>query len=421
MRTAVLGAGIIGTTTAYYLARLGHEVVVVDRQPDVGLETSFANGGLVVPSMSDPWAAPDVPKTMLKWLGRDDAPLLLRPSALPGLAMWGLRFLRNCTHQRWRSNARTILRVATYSRDELDRLTAETDIVYDRSTTGGLRVFRDSLSMDSAKRSADMLDELGVAFRVLDTEGCLRIEPALRPAADKIAGAIHFPDDHSGDAYKFTCEMARLCRSMGVEFRFGTTVIGFESLGDVINSVRTRNGRIEADRYVLALGSYSPTMSRRIGFRIPVYPVKGYSITVSAAGWNDAPTVPVVDYGRKVGITPLGDRLRVGGTAEFSGYDTSTNARRGALLMEALTDLFPGFTAQSPAEHWAGLRPMTPDGVPILGPSPYRNLYLNTGQGHLGWTMACGSARVIADLMSERTPEIDLEGMTLARIRPISR
>lgn len=420
MKVVVLGAGLIGTTSAYYLARLGHQVVVIDRQPDVGLETSFANGGLVTPSMSDPWAAPGAPLKMVKWFGREDAPLLVRPSAVPGMAAWGLRFLRNCTAQRWRRNTCTILRLAEYSRDLLDELSAETGIAYDRQEVGTLRLFRDDLSMEAARRGAELLGEFDVPHRLLDAEECARLEPALRPVIHELTGGIHFPNDRSGDALKFTQEVARLCKSMGVEFRFGTTVTGLETDGGEIAGVALQDGRVQADRYLLALGSYSTPLARRVRIKLPVHPVKGYSVTVSAQGWNDAPTVPLIDDGRKIAVTRLGERLRVAGTAEFAGYDNTENRRRSELLLRAMSDLLPDFTVPETAEHWAGLRPMTPDGAPILGPSPYRNLYLSCGQGHLGWTLVCGSGKVVADLISDRPPEVDLAGMTLARYQPLA-
>ena len=421
MKILVLGAGLIGTTTAYYLARHGHDVTVLERQPGPGLETSFANGGLVTPSMSDPWAAPGVPLMMLKWLGREDAPLLMRLRALPGVATWGLRFLINCGARRWAENARAILRLTAYSRDALDALTAETEIAYDRLDVGTLKLFRDPPSMAAAQRAAGLLGELGVEHRSLDPAQCVALEPALAAVEGRIAGGLHFADDRSGDAHKFTAEVARLGQTLGVEFRFGVTVRALETRGREISGVATDHGRLEAEAYVLALGSYSPALARPLGIRLPIYPVKGYSITVPTGGWNEAPRVPVIDDARKIAVVRLGERLRVAGTVEFAGYDTGLNARRGDLLTAALSDLYPAFPMPAPEhiEHWSGLRPMTPDDRPIMGPSPYANLWLNTGQGHLGWTMACGSGRVVADLIDGRAPEIELEGLTLKRFQAL--
>ena len=415
MRVAVLGAGVIGTTTAYYLAKLGHEVTVLDRQPDVGLETSFANGGLVSPSMAEPWASPGVPLKLLTSLGRDDAPFLLRPRALPGMAGWGLRFLRNCTAERLDRNARTLRRLANYSRDVLDSLTAETDIEYDGSRLGILMVYTHAAAFAAARRHMRSMDEMGVAYETLDARGCAALEPGLAPAADKLAGGIHFPNDQSGDAMKFTREVARLCRALGVEFRHGVAVTALEANGNKVQSVVTDSGRTTADAYVVALATGSPAILRGLGIKLPVYPVKGYSVTVPTDGWNNAPNVPVIDYGRLVAVTRLGDSIRIAGTVEFAGFDRSQNPGRGENLLDAARNIFPDFPATASAEHWSGLRPMTPDGPPVLGASPYRNLFLNTGHGALGWTLACGSARVMADLLDGRAPEIDLDGMGLFR------
>ncbi len=415
MRVTVLGAGVVGATTAYYLAKRGHEVTVIDRQPDVGLETSFANGGLVSPSMSEPWAAPGIPLKLLTSLGHDDAPFLLRLRALPGMAGWGLRFLRNCTAKRFERNARTLRRLANYSRDALDSLTAETDIEYDRSTLGILMVYPDAAAFADAQRHMRSLGEMGVAYETLDARGCAALEPGLAPATDKLAGGIHLPNDQSGDAMKFTRETARLCRALGVEFRHGVTVTALEAAGDKVQSVVTDTGRMTADAYVVALATGSPAILRALGIKLSIYPVKGYSVTVPTAGWNNAPNVPVIDYGRLVAVTRLGDNIRVAGTVEFAGFDRSQNRGRGENLLDAARNLFPDFPATASAEHWSGLRPMTPDGPPVLGASPYRNLFLNTGHGSLGWTLACGSARVMADLLDGRAPEIDLDGMGLSR------
>ena len=421
MRSIVLGAGVIGTTTAYYLARHGLQVTVVDRQRDVGLETSFANGGIVHPSMTDPWAAPGVPLMLLKGLGQEDAPFLFRARALPGVLGWGIRFLCNCTAERWRESAEMLLRIAVYSRDALDELSDETGIDYDRGIVGTLKVFRDDLSMEAARRNTDLLGGFGLESRALDTTGCLELEPALAPIADKITGGIHYPGDRAGDAYRFTRALAALCTDMGVTFELGRTVTGLKALGNQISSMDTDKGEMTADAYVLAMGSYSPQLARQVGIKLPIYPVKGYSVTVSAAGWNKAPIVPVVDDGRKIAVTPLGDRLRVAGTVEFTGFDASPNQLRANALLQALTDLYPEFTIPEATEHWSGFRPLTPDDRPILGRTPYRNLFLNTGHGHLGWTLACGSGRLVADLLAGREPEISLTGFTLARYQRTSR
>jgi D-amino-acid dehydrogenase len=409
----VLGAGIIGTTSAWYLARAGCRVTLVERRPGVGLETSFANGSLITPSMSDPWAAPGLPWQLLKWLGREDAPFLLRLGALPGLTSFGPAFLRNCTAARWRRNTEIILRLTRYSQALLNELVALTGIAYDGAALGILRLCRDPAALEHAEKVAAAV---GVAYRPLDAAGCARLEPAIASAADRIVGGIHFPDDQSGDAYKFTAALAERARDAGVECRFGVAVRALEIAGDRVTGVITDQGRLEADRYLVALGCGGARLLRPLGIALPVYPVKGYSVTLEIDGWNGAPRLPLVDSGRKLAIVRLGDRLRLAGTAELAGYDTTLNPARGANLLESLHTLLPDAPNLGTARHWTGLRPMTPDGIPLLGPTSYQNLFLNLGHGHLGWTMACGSAKLLADLLTGRPPEIDLTGMTLTRL-----
>lgn len=411
----VLGAGIIGTTTAYYLARRGFEVTVIEREAGVGLVTSFANGGLLVPSMADPWAAPGLVRKLLGWVGRKDSPFLVRPAAVPGLISWGARFLINCRAAAWRRNTATILRLAEYSHRALDELTRETGLDYDLAARGTLRLFRDPLSMAEARRNAALVGELGVTYRVLDAAGCAELEPALAPRKDLISGGVHFPDDRSGDAHIFARGLAGLSQEMGVRFRFGVTVQSLETKDGAVASVTTDAGPFEADHYVLALGNGVAGLQRGLGWRLPIYPVKGYSVTFSTQGWNRAPRIPLLDDGRKIGIVPLGNRLRVAGTAEFTGHDLALNARRGAKLVDNLLELFPGLPDPEAGQHWTGLRPTTPDGIPVLGGTPLRNLSVNLGHGHLGWTLAAGSGRAVADLVAGGAPDIDLTGCTIGR------
>jgi D-amino-acid dehydrogenase len=413
--TVVLGAGVIGVTTAYYLARDGHKVVVVERQPAAGLETSFANGALITPGMSDPWAAPGTPAMILTHLGREDSPFLLRLRALPGMIGWGLAFLANCAPGRWRTNTETIYRLGIYSRDAVDALTDSLKLSYDRGERGNLRVYQDKASLGKAAKTAALYRGLGLPVAVLDGNACVALEPALRPVRRQLAGGVHYIGDRSGDCLRFTQSLALHAARLGVEFRYDTTITGFEAEGGAVKAVMTNKGRIAGERFVLACGSYSTPLARQLGFRLPVEPVKGYSATLPVGGWNNAPTIPVVDYHRKMAVTRLGDRIRLAGTAEFAGYDKSPNPRRAAMLLAGFRQLFPEYPASGEAQHWTGLRPMCPDGRPILGRSPLPNLFLNTGHGPLGWSLACGSAKALADLMAGRLPEIDLSGFALER------
>ena len=413
-RVAVLGGGVVGTTTAYALAEQGLAVTVIEAREGLGLETSFANGGLITPSMADPWASPGLPLKLLKWIGREDSPFLIRPSALPGMIGWGLAFLRNCSETAWRRNTETIFRLADYSQRALERIGSEVGLRYDRSTSGTLRLLRDEAAMADALKIAELVGPLGVDYRVLDSEACIALEPSLADQRDQIHGGVHYPGDDFGDAHLFTKGLGERCAELGVQFRFGERVTGFQRDGAGIAAVQTDKGRVEADAVVLALGVGSVALARTLGVRLPIYPVKGYSMTLDAAGWNRQPKIPVIDDNRKMGITPLGDRIRLAGTAEFNGHDTSLNETRNGALLKSFMGLYPDFPNAGSAQPWAGLRPMTPDGIPILGPCSVPNLYLNVGHGHLGWTLAAGSARILADLVAGKTPEIDISDMTLA-------
>ncbi len=412
-RVVVLGGGVVGVTSAYYLARSGCRVSLIERRDGPGLETSFANGGLITPSMSDPWAAPGVPRRLLKWLGREDSPFLVRPGAVPSLLSWGLKFLGQCNAETWRRNTETILRLSRYSHRCLQALVGETGIEYDANRSGTLHLFRDRLSMDSTRRTADMIGALGVDFQVLDAAGCIELEPALTPQAGRISGGIHYPDDEAGDAHAFTQRLASLCASDGVEFRYEDTVREIELDGGTVSALITDRERLETDACLVALGNASAALVRRLGLKLPIYPVKGYSVTFPVDGWNAAPRVPFVDDGRKIGVVRIGERVRVAGTAEFTGYDTTLNPKRTANLERFFFESFPDYPHRGAGRAWTGLRPTTPDGIPYLGATPIPGLYLNTGQGHLGWTMSCGSAKAVSDVINGRSPEIDLSGMTL--------
>jgi D-amino-acid dehydrogenase len=406
MRVVVLGAGLIGTTTAFYLAQAGHAVTVVDRQSGAGLETSFANGGLITPATSDSWAAPGVPRKIIGWLGQSDAPIRLRARALPGLVSWGAEFLANCRADRWRANTTAVLSLALFSLAELDRLTADEGLEYDRNPPGILKLFRDDYSMQSAVRAAELYRELGVRAETLDPAETVRAEPALGPIERTLSGAVLYPEDASGDAFKFTQGLTERARGRGVTFAFGHTIKGVERNGGRIDAVVTDGGRITGDLYVLALGSYSAPLGRSLGLRLPIYPGKGYSITVEAKGWNGAPRIPVADDGLKAAVTPLGDRLRVAGTVEFTGLEPGLDDARGRLLVRNLAAILPD-APKGEVRHWAGLRPMTPSGRPLIGRTRIENLFVNSGHGPLGWTLAAGSARLIAAMVQGEPAPID--------------
>jgi D-amino-acid dehydrogenase len=408
MRVVVLGAGIIGVTTAYYLAQFGHEVVVIDRQAEVGLETSYANGALLTPSTSDSWAAPGTPLKILKWLGQEEAPMLLRMRAFPQIIGWGLQFLRNCRPAQWQANTEAVLGLALFSMRALDELAQNERLEFDRNPAGLIKLFRDPLSMDSAMRAADLYRRLGVKLAALDPRQCIAVEPALAPIEDRISGGIHYPNDGSGDAWKFTKALAERARGKGVEILFGRDIRGFTTEGDRVSAVEVEGGSVSGDHYVIALGSYSAPLGHRLGLSLPIYPAKGYSITVAADGWNDPPRIPIADDGRKIAVVPLGGSLRVAGTVEFAGYDTGRNAVRGRMLVDGLADVYPLYPRGGQVVHWSGLRPLTPSGRPIIGETRWKNVSLNTGHGPLGWTLAAGSALALASRIDGRPPPFDL-------------
>ena len=415
MKVLVLGSGVIGVSTAHYLAQAGHEVTVVDRQAEPALETSFANAGEVSPGYSAPWAAPGLPLKAIKWLFMRHRPLVIWPILDPAMWIWGLRLLGNCTEARYDVNKNRMLRLAEYSRACLEALRSDTGIRYDERMQGTLQLFRTQSQVDGAAADIAILQHFGVRHELLDRAGCVRIEPALARVQQKIAGGLRLPGDETGDCFKFTQGLARIAAQAGVTFRHGVHIRTVRAEGDRITGVDTDAGPLTADAYVVALGSYSPLMLRALRIAVPVYPVKGYSLTIPITEAAKAPESTVMDETYKVAVTRLGDRIRVGGTAELMGYSLKLRDARRDTLDHVVTDLFPGGGDVSRATFWTGLRPMTPDGPPVIGPTRYPNLYLNTGHGTLGWTMAAGSGRVLADLISGRRPEIDLDGLTLAR------
>jgi D-amino-acid dehydrogenase len=388
MRVAVLGAGIIGITSAWYLRQAGHAVQVFDRRPGPGLETSFANGGQISADHAAPWAGPGVPLQALKWMQHEDAPLLFRLRADPAQWRWGLEFLRNCTAARYRENAARLQRLGQYSRAQLQALRSATGLQYDQVSRGILVLHTGEQPFQAGWKTP---------------EECVALEPAVASLKHRLVGGDYYPGDESGDAYKFTAALAKLCEAQGVEFRFGVSLERFS-----IQAGKVASPQIQADAFVVALGSYSPLFTRPLGIRLPVYPLKGYSVTMPVKNPAAAWTVSLSDEAHKLVLSRLGDRLRIAGTAELNGYNTDINQVRCEAIVKRVMALFPDAGDPSKATYWAGLRPATPSNLPVIGATKYPNLYLNTGHGTLGWTHACGSGRILADMVSGRRPEIEI-------------
>ena len=411
MKVLVLGAGVVGTTSAWYLARASHEVVVVDRQPVAGNETSFANGGQISVSHAEPWANPHVLPQVIKWLGHEDAPLLWRWRADPAQFMWGLRFLNECRPAHTRRNIAAIVALALYSRGCLQTLRHELGVEYDHLERGILHLYTDPRAFAGAIEAARTMREFGLGRETVSAERCVEIEPALAGARHRLAGGTYTPTDESGDAYKFTEALAERAAALGVEFRFNSTVdrisISGGRIAGVIVSGPAGNQLLNADAYVVALGSYTPLLLRPLGVRLPVIPAKGYSATVPLSDAAVAPTVSLTDDEHRLVFSRLGNRLRIAGTAEFNGYNLDLNPVRCNALLRRARQLFPALEAGGEPQFWCGLRPSTPSNVPCIGRTRYPGLWLNTGHGTLGWTMACGSAAALADLMSGRCPSPD--------------
>ncbi|MER9256823.1 D-amino acid dehydrogenase [Mesorhizobium sp. M0478] len=408
MKIFVLGGGVIGVTTAYYLAEAGHEVTVFDRQKGPALETSFANAGEISPGYASPWAGPGIPLKAIKWLLMKHGPLVVRPAFDPYMWTWLIKMLRNCTADRYAINKARMVPLAEYSRDTLKALREATGIAYDERTKGTLQLFRTQKQLDGTGGDVEVLKKYGVPYELLDPEGCIGAEPALAGVREKFVGGLRLPGDETGDCKMFTDRLAELCGARGVTFEYGTQIRRFSKNRNRIVSVGTDQRSRAADAYVLALGSYSARFMRLLRRPIPVYPVKGYSITVPIKDAVAAPVSTVMDETYKVAITRLGDRIRVGGTAEISGFDLRLHESRRRTLEHSVGDLFPDGGDLKAASFWCGLRPMTPDGPPLVGRTEFSNLYLNTGHGTLGWTMACGSAKVLSDIISSKVPDIDV-------------
>ena len=416
MHVVVLGAGVTGVTAAWYLSKAGHDVTVLERQPTAGMETSFANGGQISVSHAEPWANPHAPLQIVKWLAREDAPLLFRLRADWRQWLWGLAFLRECTPARTRHNIAQLVNLGLHSRAALQKLRADTGLEYDQVTRGILHFYTSEKEWEHAQQAAAVMREYGCELEMVDAAACVAIEPALESAQHQITGASMTRSDESGDAHKFTQGLARLCIEAGVQFRYGVTIEALSVSGAGaarrMEGARIRNetGAVEtvnADACVLCLGSYSPLLARPLGLSLNIYPAKGYSVTMPVADAARAPTVSLTDDEYKLVFSRLGDRLRVAGTAELNGYNTELNVVRCNAILQRAQALFPDAGDASRAQFWTGLRPATPSNVPYIGTSRIAKLYLNTGHGTLGWTHACGSGQAIADIVSGREPEVD--------------
>jgi len=419
MKIAVLGSGVVGVTSAWYLAQAGHEVVVIDRQSGPALETSFANAGEISPGYASPWAAPGIPMKALRWLMMKHAPLILRPHMDMAMLRWLAAMLGNCNARDYAINKGRMVRLAEFSRDKLIELRAATGIAYDERMQGTLQLFREHKQLDGVDKDIAVLQADGVPFEVLDRAGCIAAEPGLAASAASIAGGLRLPNDETGDCFKFTNALAAMAAAQGVRFLTDTAITRLASESGRITHVETEAdgiaGKLVADAYLVALGSYSPQLVAPLGIRLPVYPVKGYSITVPIVDEARAPVSTLLDESYKVAITRLGDRIRVGGMAEISGFTKDLPQARRATLEHSAGSLFPGASDMAAASFWCGLRPMTPDSTPVIGPTKVSNLFLNTGHGTLGWTMACGSAHVIADIIGGHAPAIEAGDLAISR------
>ncbi len=415
MKVLVLGAGVVGTAAAYYLNRAGHEVSVVERQSAAGRETSFANGGHVSAFSARPWASPTVPRMLVQYFGREDAPYLVRLRPELRQWLWGVRFLRNCTNARHAETARHMVRLSMYSHDALTDVREVEQLDYDQAAKGVLHLYRTQKSLDDAARTELQTEDPRGRPEIVDTARAVSLEPALDQSRHFYQGALYFRHDETGDAHKFSMALATAAAKRGVDFRYGTTVRALLREGDRVVAVETDKGRLDADAVVVSLGAEGALHLRRVGVEVPIYPVKGYSVTLPTDGYNGTPTMGIHDEEVRVVTSTYKGRLRAAGTAELVGYDRTITQSRVDTVLAAVMQVFPNGGDASRVERWTGLRPMTPDCAPLIGPTRLKNLYLDTGHGSLGWTLACGSGRAIADIVSGRKPEIELTGFEVDR------
>ncbi len=412
MRVVILGSGVIGVTSAYYLAKAGHDVTVLDRQPGPALETSFANAGQISPGYASPWAAPGIPLKAMKWMLQRHAPLSITPDGTMFQLQWMWQMLQNCNAERYAINKERMVRLAEYSRDCFKALRASTGIEYEGRQQGTTQLFRTQEQMDAAAKDISVLEETGVPYELLSREQLVAAEPGL--ARNKLVGGLRLPNDETGDCQLFTTRLTAMAEQLGVKFRYGMDITGLLTEGDAIKGVKCGDELVTAESYVVAMGSYSTALLKDL-VKIPVYPLKGYSITVPIVNAEAAPVSTILDETYKIAVTRFDDRIRVGGMAEIAGFNTELNPRRRETLEMVVNDLFPGAGNTAAASFWTGLRPMTPDGTPIVGRTGLRNLYINTGHGTLGWTMSCGSAQLLSDIISARRPAIRADDLSVSR------
>jgi D-amino-acid dehydrogenase len=412
MRVVILGSGVIGVTSAYYLAKAGHDVTVLDRQPGPALETSFANAGQISPGYASPWAAPGIPLKAMKWMLQRHAPLSITPDGTLFQLQWMWQMLQNCNAERYAVNKERMVRLAEYSRDCFKTLRAATGIEYEGRQQGTTQLFRTQKQLDDAAKDIQVLEETGVPYQLLNREQLVAAEPGLDQ--NKLVGGLRLPNDETGDCQLFTTRLTAMAEELGVKFRYGVDITGLLKAGDAIKGVQCGPELVTADSYVVALGAYSTTLLKDL-VKIPVYPLKGYSITVPIVDAGAAPVSTILDETYKIAVTRFDDRIRVGGMAEIAGFDQRLNPRRRETLEMVVNDLFPGAGDTASASFWTGLRPMTPDGTPIVGRTGLRNLFVNTGHGTLGWTMSCGSAQLLSDIISARRPAILSDDLSVSR------
>jgi len=411
MKVIVLGGGVIGLMSAWYLTQTGHQVTVIERQPQCAEETSFANAGQISYGYSSPWAAPGIPIKALKWLIQKHSPLVLKPGVSPDFYCWMMSLLKNCSNTNYQINKSRMLRIANYSRECLTDLRKSQSICYGDRQLGTLQIFRNDAQIEAIQKDMKILRDSGIRCELLSAENCVNVEPALTQVKEKIVAGLHIPDDETGDCYQFCQQLTRLAQKAGVTFKFNVQIESLLSNDSNIIGVNTSIGELSADAYVVALGSYSAGLLKPLGIKLPVYPVKGYSLTLPLVNEAFAPVSTVMDESYKVAVTRLDDRIRVAGIAELSGYNVDLSTKRKATLLQVVQGLFPQAGDIENAKFWTGLRPMTPDGTPIIGKTLFSNLFTNTGHGTLGWTMACGSGSLLADIVSGKSTDIDASGL----------